>query len=213
MGTVTDQEREIIDRCRTLGIDRHGLRSIRNFIDAAFYHVRLPGTLPADIHVALNTAIRRASNRIACQGRHGDSRSMSRMLSRKALALREEVLLSQSIPPALKLTTWRTAVTEEHQEPVLAVQEWIEGQLDKVTVDDVVLRLLVHPSVIVTREEERRIPVAYRRRGHPEERYREAKIERVLVEQGTAAFFGSHLRPGRIRRSGLYDVERLAFEE
>ena len=86
-------------------------------------------------------------------------------------------------------------------------------KLGKVTVDDVVLRLLVHPSVIVTREEERRIPVAYRRRGHPEERYREAKIERVLIEQGTAAFFGSHLRPGRIRRLGLYDVERLAFEE
>ncbi len=62
---MPDQEREIIDLCRKLGIDQHGLGSIKNFIAAAFYHVRLPGTLPADVHVAFNTAIRRATNRTA----------------------------------------------------------------------------------------------------------------------------------------------------
>lgn len=210
---MTDQDRDIIDLCRRLGIDRHGLGSIRNFIVAAFFHVRLPGTLPADKHVAYNTAIRRATNRIACQGRHGDSRSMSRLISRGALDLRESVLHDGAIPPGRKLGAWRAQVTEEHQEPALAVQEWIEQNLDTISVDDVVHRLLLSPCVITTCEEEARIPNAYRRRGAPEERYRAAGIEPILVEQGAAQFFQNHLRPGVAPRKGRYDIERLPFED
>ena len=209
---MTDQDREIIDLCRKLGIDQHGLGSIRNFIDAAFFHVGLPGTLPADKHVAYNTAIRRATNRIACQGRHGDSRSMSRLLSRRALALREVVLHDDTILPGKKLGAWRALVTEEHQEPALAVERWIEGNFDKITVNDVIQRLLLHPCVIVTCEEERRIPNMYRRAGAPAERYREAEIEPVLEEFGTAEFFENSLRSKRAVRNGRYYVKPDPFE-
>lgn len=209
---MTDQNREIIGLCRQYGIDQHGLGSIRNFIAAAFYHVGLPGTLPADKHVAYNTAIRRATNRIACQGRHGDSRSMSRLLSRGALELRKTILDDDAIPPGKKLAKWRAQVTEEHQEPALTVQEWIERNRDRITVDDVVHRLLLHPCVIATCAEEKKIPSEYRRRGVPEERYRAAGIEPVLAEQGTALFFESRLRPGRASRRGRYHIEPDPFE-
>ena len=209
---MTDQNREIIDLCRKLGIDQHGLGSIRNFIAAAFYHVRLPGTLPADKHVAYNTAIRRATNRIACQGRHGDSRSMSRLLSRRALDLRKSILHDDTIPPGKKLGEWRVQVTEEHQEPALAVEKWIEKNGDMITVDDVVHRLLISPCVITICKEEKAIPNEYRRTGFPEERYRQAGIEPVLVEHATALFFENHLRPKRVSRTGRYHVEPSPFE-
>jgi hypothetical protein len=137
---------------------------------------------------------------------------MSRLLSRRAIDLREAILHDDAISPSKKLGTWRAAVTEEHQEPALAVQEWIEGQLDTVTVDDVVRRMLLCPSVIVTCEEEADIPNEFRRRGLPDERYRKTGIELVLVEQGTARFFENHLRSGRSNRRGRYYVEPLAFE-
>lgn len=197
---MADQEREIISRCKELGIDRPGLNSIRNFIAAAFYHVDLPGTLPADVHVAYNTAIRRATNRIACQGRYGDSRSMSRMLSQRAYDLRDAVLRDDAITPGKKLAVWRAKVTEEHQEPALAVQEWIEARSDTIKVDDVVHRLLLNPSVIITCEEEKCIANEFRRHGTPEVRYREPGIKPILVEQGAASFFESHHRPGCMTR-------------
>ena len=209
---MTDQGREIIDLCRKLGIDQHGLGSIRNFIDAAFFHVGLPGTLPADKHVAYNTAIRRATNRIACQGRHGDSRTMSRLLSRRASELRDTILQNDTVPPAKKLGAWRVLVTEEHQEPALAVQEWIEANLETITVDDVVHRLLLNPCVIVTCEEERNIQNMYRRAGIPADRYREAGIEPVLLEEGAARFFEKALQFKRAARKGLYYVEPKPFE-
>jgi hypothetical protein len=209
---VTSQEREIIERCNELGIDQHGLVSIRNFIAAAFYHVRLPGTLPADIHVVYNAAIRRATNRIACQGRHGDSRTMSRLLSRRALDFRDTILNDKTIRPTEKLSRWRAEVTEEHQEPALAVQKWIEHGATSVSVDDVVLRLLLNPAVIIKREEERGIPSGFRRSGSPEERYREAGIKVVLVEEGTATYFGNHLWPGKTKRRGQYDIDRKPFD-
>jgi hypothetical protein len=210
--TMTDQEREISDQCRKLGIDQHGLGSIRNFIAAAFYHARLPGTLPADVHVVFNTAIRRATNRIACQGRDGNSRSMSHMLSRRAVALREAILHDDAILPGEKLGRWLAEVTEEHQEPALAVQKWIQRR-DSITVDDVVLRLLLNPSVIITREEERNIPSSLRRCGDPGERYTAAGIEIVNVEQGTASYFASHLWPGRRQRRGQYHVDPKPFDD
>lgn len=206
-----DQEREIVDLCRNLGIDRPGLGSINNFIAAAFYHVRLPDTLPADVHVAFNTAIRRATNRIACQGRHGDSRAMSRLLSRRALNLRCAILHNDAISPGKKLGVWRAAVTEEHQDPALAVEEWIRAGSETISVDDVVHRLLLNPAVIVTREEEKAIPNTYRRSGVPEDRYREAGIEPVLVEEGTATFFQSRIAPGRKSRKGRYHVPPSPF--
>ena len=209
---MTDQEREIVDLCRKLGIDQHGLGSIRNFIDAAFYHVRLPGTLPADAHVAFNTAIRRATNRIACQGRHGDSRAMSRLLSRRALDLRDTILHDDAILSGRKLGVWRAQVTEEHQEPALAVEEWIKAGADATSVDEVVHRLLLYPSVVITRREEKDIPKVYRRSGAPEDRYREAGIEPVLVEEGTAKFFESRVAPGRTSRKGRYHVAPSPFD-
>lgn len=209
---MTDQEREIVDRCLKLGIDQHGLGSIKNFIAAAFYHVRLPGTLPADVHVAFNTAIRRATNRIACQGRHGDSRAMSRLLSRRALNLRDTILHNDAISPGRKLGVWRAAVTEEHQDPALAVEEWIRAGSETISVDDVVHRLLLNPAVIVTREEEAAIPNTYRRSGVPEDRYREAGIEPVLVDEGTSKFFQSRIAPGRTNRKGRYHVAPSPFD-
>ena len=209
---MTDQEREIVDLCRKLGIDQHGLGSIRNFIAAAFYHVRLPGTLPADVHVVFNTAIRRATNRIACRGRHGDSRAMSRLLSRRALVLRDTLLHNDEIPPGKKLGAWRALVTEEHQEPALVVEEWIRARADEISVDDVVHRLLLYPSVVITRREEADIPAAYRRRGTPEDRYRDAGIEPVFVKEGTAEFFAGHLSPERTSRKGRYFVAPSPFD-
>jgi hypothetical protein len=205
---MTDQQAAIVDRCIALGIDQHGLASIRNFIEAAFYHVHLPGTLPADKHLAFNTAIRHATNRIACQGRHGIGRGMSRVLSRGAVDLREAILRDEAIPRCTaKIARWMKQVTEEHQDPVAAVEKWITECATR-TVDDVVERLLAHPSVIVTREEEKQIANVYRRGGIAAERYKDAKIETMLVDQGTYAFFSSRLLPDWSSKPGTYHVER-----
>lgn len=193
---------EIVALCRDFGIDSAGLGSIRNFIDAAFYHSRLPGTLPADKHVLWNTAIRRATNRIACQGRHGNSCAMSRRLSRDAELLRAAI---KADGEGRKLPRWLGFVTDEHQEPVREVERWI-AERSGLTVDDVILRLLRFPSVVITRQEERRIPGAMRHGGIPSQRYAAAGIEIVRVEEGAAAFFGIR------RKASVYDVARQDFE-
>lgn len=185
---MVDQEREaeIIDRCRSMGIGQCGLGSIRNFIAVAFHHASLPGTLPADKHVAFNSAIRFATNRIACRGRHGDSMGMSRWLSREALKLRDGIAADGE---PNKLARWRSQVTWEHQEPVVAVTDWatVEGR----SVDEVVLQLLRCPGVVVTKVEEKAIPSKFRHAGTPGDRYRAAMIEPVLVDVGTADYFRS----------------------
>lgn len=198
-----DQEREIIERCKELGIGQCGLGSIRNFINAAFYHVQLPGTLPADKHVAFNTAIRFATNRIACQGRDGASIWQSRVLSQNALELRERVLT-----PA----EWVKDVTFEHQDPVLEVQTWIESNLGQVSVDDVVSELLQHPGVVVLKAEERAIPSKFRSRGTPAERYATAGIRVVEVESGTVEFFRQKFRPNSKPRRRKYQTALEPFE-
>lgn len=197
-----------IERCLKLDIDQHGLSSITNFVRAAMYHMALPGTLPADRHLAIDNAVRRATNRIACQGRHGDSRSMSRLLSRGAIELRERILADTSIPDGRKLAHWRTLVTDEHQDPVSEIETRWNSAFD-LTAQAVVEWLLAHPSVIVLREEERRIPSSHRHRGTPAERYAAAGIVVERVEQGTAEFFAQG-RPRRPRK-GPYHVERLPF--
>ncbi len=207
---MTDQQSAIIKRCRELGIDQHGLGSVRNFIRAAFYHAGLDGTLPGDAAVAFNTAIRRATNRIACRGRHGIGRAESRVLSRRAVDLRESILANQEILVGKKFGTWMSLVTEEHQDPALAVDAWIRESGP--TVDDVVQRLLAHPAVIITRDEERAIPRQFRTTGTPAERYRAAAIEPVLVEEGTFDFFRNRLSKGGARRKTKYHVPALAFE-
>lgn len=111
-----------VARCQELDIDQHGLASITNFVRAATFHISLPGTLPADRHLAIDNAVRRATNRIACQGRHGDSRSMARLLSRGAIELRERILADPSIPNGRKLAHWRALVTDEHQDPVSEIE-------------------------------------------------------------------------------------------
>ncbi len=153
-----------IARCRELGIDQHGLTSITNFVRAAMFHISLPGTLPADKHLAIDNAVRRATNRIACQGRHGDSRSMARLLSRDAIELRERILADPSIPNGRKLGHWRAMVTDEHQDPVSEIEARWNSDPD-LSPEAVVEWLLAHPSVIVLREEERRIPSSHR--SHP----------------------------------------------
>lgn len=198
---MSELKREIVALCRGFGIDAAGLGSITNFIDAAFYHSRLPGTLPADVHVLWNTAIRRATNRIACQGRHGNSCAMSRRLSKAAESLRAAI---KADGDERKLPRWLALVTDEHQEPVREVERWIANRPD-LTVDDVVLRLLRFPSVVVTRQEERRIPSNMRHGGCPLERYEAAGVEVVSVEEGTAAFFGIR------RQAGAYYVPRREF--
>jgi hypothetical protein len=197
-----------IARCGELGIDQHGLTSITNFVRAAMYHIALPGTLPADKHLAIDNAVRRATNRIACQGRHGDSRSMARLLSRGALELRERILADPSIPDGRKLAHWRALVTDEHQDPVSEIETRWNNDPD-LTPEPVVEWLLAHPSVIVLREEERRIPSSNRHSGTPADRYAAAGIIVERVEQGTAEFFAQ----GRPVRNGRYHVERLPFED
>ena len=201
--------RDTILRCRELGIDQHGLTSITNFVRAAMYHIALPGTLPADKHLAIDNAVRRATNRIACRGRHGDSRSMSLLLSRGAAELRESILADPAIAPGRKLAQWRLLVTEEHQYPVSEIETRWNNEVD-LTPEGVVAWLLEHPSVIVLREEERRIPSGSRHSGLPAERYTAAGIAVVRVEQGTAEFFAQG-RPRRMPK-GIYHVERLPFE-
>ena len=197
----------LIEHCRRLDIDEPGLVSITNFIKAAMYHAALPGTLPADRHVAINTAIRRATNRILCQGRHGDSRAMGRLLSRGAIDLRQAVQADEAVPPNRKLLVWRAQVTEEHQEPVREVERRWMAEPD-LRAETVVLWLLQAPSAIILRDEERRIPGGHRHRGSAAERYRAAGIELVLAETGAADFFAGGARR---RRKGSYEVERRPF--
>lgn len=199
-----------VARCRELDIDQHGLTSITNFVRAAMYHIALPGTLPADKHLAIDNAVRRATNRIACQGRHGDSRSMARLLSCGAIDLRERILVDPSIPDGRKLAHWRSLVTDEHQDPVSEIEARWNNDPD-LTSEVVVDWLLAHPSVIVLREEERRIPSSHRHSGTPADRYAAAGIIVERVEQGTAEFFAQG-RPRRVR-NGRYHVERLPFED
>lgn len=199
---MTDQDRQIIERCKALGIGRCGLGSIRNFIATAFYHVQLPGTLEADKHLAFNSAIRFATNRIACQGRDGPSIWQSRVLSQGAVELRENVLA-----PA----DWASEVTFEHQDPVLEVQSWIEAT-PGTTVDDVVLRLLQHPGVVVLGREEKAIPPQFRSKGSPAERYVEAGIAVVEVAQGTGEFFRQKFRPTSKPRRRKYHAVFEPFD-
>ncbi len=200
---MTDQEQRIIDRCKALGIGRCGLGSIRNFIAAAFYHVGLPGTLDADKHVAFNSAIRFATNRIACQGRDGPSIWQSRVISRKAL--------DRSREPDITPAEWAGLVTFEHQDPVLAVQTWI-GITPSVSVDDVVLRLLDHPGVVVLRKEEQAIDNRFKSSGSPHDRYLSAGIEVVQTEEGVAAYFRSIAPRARAIRRRKYHTNFVPFE-
>ncbi len=204
---MADLEAEIVSRCQALGVGRCGLGSIRNFIASAFYHASLPGTLPADRHVAFNSALRFATNRIACQGRDGASIWGSRVLSRRARDLREALLADEQSERA-KVKAWTQAVTFEHQDPVREVQDWIDKD-DGVGVDDVIRRLLAYPAVVILREEEKRIPGAYRSRGRPDERYEAADIEVITVREGTGALFRARLWPDRPVRKNKY---HWAFE-
>ena len=101
-------------------------------------------------------------------------------------------------------------MTDEHQEPVSEIETRWNNDPD-LKPESVVEWLLEHPSVIVLREEERRIPSSHRHTGTPAERYAAAGIIVERVERGTAEFFAQ----GRSRRvqNGRYYVERLPFED
>jgi hypothetical protein len=104
------------------------------------------------------------------------------------------------------------SVTEEHQDPALEVEGWIRDAGDKISIDDVVLRLLTYPPAVVTLEEERAIPPHFRRAGAPGARYAAARIELQIVAVGTAEFFRRRNgRRGRTRR-GKYHVDHTPFE-
>lgn len=207
---MSDLEAEIVSRCQALGLGRCGLGSIRNFIASAFHHSSLPGTLPADRHVAFNSAIRFATNRIACQGRDGASIWGSRVLSRRACELRE-TLLTNDQPVRSKVKAWTQAVTFEHQDPVWEVQDWIDKD-DSIGVDDVIRRLLIHPAVVILREEEKAIPGAFRSRGRPDARYEPAGIAVVTTNEGTGALFRARLWPDRSLRKSKYHWEFEPFD-
>jgi hypothetical protein len=102
----------------------------------------------------------------------------------------------------------RAAVTEEHQDPVDAVQRWIEATSPEV--DDVVLRLLTHPPVIITCRENELIHPRFRKAGSPAERYEH--IVPILVEEGAFDFFRTRLKHSRPRRTSKFHVSELAFE-
>lgn len=199
---------EIVDLCRQYGMGQCGLDSIRNFIAAAYHHAGLPGTLPADKHVAFNSAIRFATNRIACRGRHGDSIGMSRMVSRRALTLRDQI--AADLLPR-KLQRWRSDVTWEHQEPVVELTRFAEEP--ERSVDAVVLQMLRFPGVVVTKVEERAIEPQYRTAGEPAVRYQAPGIEPLLVEQGTFEFFRDLAGARVTERKGKYFEPFKPFEE
>ncbi len=210
-GDMSDLEMEIVARCRALGLGRCGLGSIRNFIASAFHHASLAGTLPADRHVAFNSAIRFATNRIACGGRDGASIWGSRVLSQRALDLRE-ALLADDLPARAKAKVWTRGVTFEHQDPVWEVQDWID-KTEGLDVDDVIRRLLTHPAVVILRDEEKAIPGKFRSRGRPDERYGAADIAVVTVEEGTGALFRARLWPDRTQRKSKYHWEFEPFDD
>ena len=181
----------VIARCRELGIGQCGLGSITNFVRTAYYHLSLPGTLKADRHLAFNSAVRAATGRIACQGRHGSAIWMSRIISEGANALRI------SLSPEQRLA-WSAAVTLEHQDPVREVERWALAQGHPVrSVDQVVARLLEYPPVVVLRSEEAKILNHFRSAGRPEERYA-GLIDVMTVSDSTATYFA--IKAGRADR-------------
>lgn len=213
MVVMTSHERQayIINRCKALGVDQVGLRSIRQFVEAGLNHAQAPLITAADQHVALNSNLRFATNRIACQGRHGHSVAQCRLLSRAALALRDSLAIDESIPPENKFSHWFQQVTEEHQDPVASVGDSILVALDTITVDEIVERLLIHPSVIVTRHENRHdIPRGMKHRGEAAARYVVIGAP-VLVEEGTMAFFDRMAGRTRRSRASKYDVDHVPW--
>lgn len=167
--------------------------------------------MPADKHVAINSAIRFASGRLSCGGRHGPPWSVCRHLSEGALLLRETIRADAYLSVRDKIHRWKQSVTFEHQEPVKVIEDKIdEGALK--TVDDIILRLLLFPPVVITRREEQLIAPHYRKSGAPEDRYAGTGIVIQLNAGPSGNFFGE-LSPKRKTRSGKYDVPLRPFEE
>lgn len=77
---------------------------------------------------------------------------------------------------------WLKSVTNEHQEPLSAVWDWIISQGRDVTADKLIQRFLDFPMVTITLGED----AALRRlglysKGNPIERYKSANIDLVVI--------------------------------
>ncbi|ESQ89912.1 hypothetical protein ABAC460_11465 [Asticcacaulis sp. AC460] len=205
------QEAEIQKLCKEIGLDKWGLSSARNFLMAAIYHRSLPGTLPADKHVAINSALRFASGRLTCGGRHGAPWALAKHMSVAAANRRAAIRADITIPAARKIHRWKSEVTFEHRDPVSQIEHDIfdaDGNLIG-TIDDIILRLLKCPPVIILRTEEKAIKA--KSKGTAEERYRDTRIEITVVEQTSGEFFGDpDLK--RVVRRGKYFVPDDPFE-
>lgn len=212
---MSAQEREIIDRCKQLGLDDGAHELIRRFIDAAFhhaYHPKLPTLPKADRHVAVCSALRNVSGRIACQWKQpGRVKDHCRNLSARAVARRNELAEDAELKPAAKFALWSREVTIEHHDPVAQLFECIDD--NRPDVDTVVARVLKYPIAIITWDEDVELnKKGFRKSGGPEVRYAGANITLEWQDKGTLDFFFDGSGSARRKRRSKYDQSEVAID-
>lgn len=180
----------LVARVRELGLDDVGLNSVSAWIEAGLHHLTLPGCTDADRRWSFNHALRAASVRIACQGNEGRPVWLGRVMSKSAAALLAQLAASGNLKAAR--AQWPKLVTFEHQERVEALRIWAAPADEPPrAVDAIVERLLLHPTAIITRDEDsvlnsRRL----RTRGEAPERYLSVGIETIILAQGAKQTLG-----------------------
>ncbi len=170
-----EQAERIAALADKLGLPPEGVRSAWGFLQAAYFHIGFPQLSAADRWVALDASIRRATQRIACQGSAGDQVLRSKILSVAARHELEQALASS--PWREGLRNWKRSVTFEHQDRVAAIIADIGEREPQLTVFDVLERLLGRPGIVGTRNEDRRLSGAgMRKSGSADQRYEAAQI-------------------------------------
>jgi hypothetical protein len=198
-------ESEIVARCVELELGVEAPKLIRNFIHAAFYHAYVLNPPLADRNVAIFSALRNATLRIACGwGRSGGPFALCRNLSGDAIRLRDDILKGSDRGDATAFVRWKKKVTIEHHDPLKRVWEWIENS--RPSEEEVVLQLLRYPVAIISRDEDRRLNKnGMRTSGNPEERYAKADISLHWQSTGALSLFQSELGIRKIQRRSKYD--------
>lgn len=184
-------DQNLTDAAAVYGIDERGVRRLLHFIDSAKYHLALPDVPLDDRKVVIDNAVRRVTQRIACKGGRGSVRELGHRMSQKAMDLMPNIAGNASCPsPARRLSEWRNAVTEEHQDRVDAVRLWWED-MNPASVE-ILARLLATPSVIITSEENRNLDAGgWKKAGTADERYNAVGILVGIAPQSARSYFGS----------------------
>jgi hypothetical protein len=109
---------------------KHGLaegapRWIRYFLDAALYHAAFEDAPDADRFVAVTTAVRAASLRIASRWKQGPTHDLCLYLSAEAVRLRDEKLEERRKSGESQYWAWRKLTTLEHWEPVKVIGDQV----------------------------------------------------------------------------------------